>query len=57
MHGQKNYKIFDFLYLITLNNADQLQRVNLIIECHSIKFEGKDKCSNPSESSQDYIYR
>jgi len=26
MHGQENYKILDFLFLVTLNDANQLQR-------------------------------
>ena len=39
MHGQEIYKTFDFLFLISLNNIINFNRVDLVFECHNIEFE------------------
>ena len=42
MHGQENYKTLDFLFLIILNNVDQLQPMDLVFECLALNLSGKD---------------
>ena len=41
MCGQKLFKTLDFLFVVTLNNVDQLQQSGSSIECHGIEFEWK----------------
>ena len=55
MDEQKVFKIHYFLFLVTWNNVDQLQRIDLAFGCRMVVFEWEGSSSNPSGMTQVYL--